>query len=277
MKTFLCSSAVVFGSVFTSIASEVIVGSVYLPVDPGVDAPVVVREVPYATSGAFPEVWFDAITQPYIVQQGRKAKGFDINLASRAGVKITCESAAAGQTKLYITWDFTKAHPKRVNEALIEGLLDCLEKSSGGSIGLYTKVVGGEKFPKAVAQVLNRIPAQAEAQLKVDSGGGPWSKKEVKLSQRLFALGGKNARQEVVKRYEQAKGVKTAQELWRLEQRIGEWRREISNTFRTPYSEELYAKCLHRGWLQEKDLAGFTPDRIKRIGEIKARFEEQKK
>lgn len=277
MNASICGAVALFSSCFFAMGSEVIVGSVYLPINPGVDSPVAVREVPYATSGAFPEVWFDAITQPYIVQQGAKAKGFDMNLASLAGVKISCESAAAGQTKLYITWDFTKAHPKLVNEALVNGLLKCLEKTAGGSIGLYTKVVGGEKFPEAVEQVLKRIPAQTEEQRKVDSGGGPWSKKEINLSRRLFTLGGKNARQEVVKRYQQAKKVETAQELWMLEQRIGEWRREISNTFRTPYSEELYAKCLQRGWLQEKDLAGFAPDRLKRIEKIRAGIAEPKK
>lgn len=151
-------------------ASEASLGTVYQPLDPMVDRSVEVREVPFVTGGAYPEVWFDSITRPHIPQQNLSHPVGDINVASRAKVKLSCESAAAGQKKLYITWDFSKADPKQLDEDLVKALIECLEKTAGNHIGLYSKFVGFEKYPQYQKLVEKRFPQQTPEQLKEDSG-----------------------------------------------------------------------------------------------------------
>lgn len=150
--------------------SENSLATIYQPLDPMVDGTVVVREVPFVTGRAYPEVFFDSITRPHIPQQSTGTPVGDINVASRAGISISCESAAAGQKKLYITWDFSKADPKLVNEDLIKALLKCLEKTSGKSIGLYSKFIEADKFPEFRKLIEKRFPPQTEQQLKEDGG-----------------------------------------------------------------------------------------------------------
>jgi hypothetical protein len=146
-------------------------GTVYQPLDPMVDGSVVVREVPFVTSGPYPEVFFSAITLPHVPQQGTQQKTGDINVASRAGLSLRCESASAGQKKLYIIWDFSKADPKLVNDELIDALLLCLEKTAGKVNVLYSKFVGEDRFPRLKNRILAQIPEQTEPQRKADSLG----------------------------------------------------------------------------------------------------------
>lgn len=150
--------------------SENSLHTVYQPLDPlaGGDGSVIVREVPFVTSGPYPEVLFYAITSPHLPQQMTPAKESDINVASRAGISISCESAASGQKKLYIIWDFSKANPKLVNKDLIEALLLCLEKTAGETIGLYSKIVGVVPDPAIKRQIFARIPEQTAEQLRID-------------------------------------------------------------------------------------------------------------
>ncbi len=172
MKRLLLLYPLVFAMCATCLrASENSLGTVYQPLDPMVDRSVEVREVPFVTGGAFPEVWFNSITKPHIPQQSTPSAVGDINVASRAKVKLSCESAAAGQTKLYIIWDFSKADPKQVNEDLVKALIECLEKTAGQSIVLYSKFVGFEKYPQFQKLVEARFPQQTPEQLKEDSGG----------------------------------------------------------------------------------------------------------
>lgn len=149
--------------------SENVLTTIYQPLDPMVDGSVIVREVPFVTGGAFPEVFFNAITQSHIPQQRTPSQVGDINVASRAGVSLHCESAAAGQKKLYITWDFTKADQKLVDEDLINALLECLERTSGKSIILYSKFVDADKFPHFRKMIEAKFPPQTAQQLKEDS------------------------------------------------------------------------------------------------------------
>jgi len=155
--------------------SENMLTTIYQPLDPMVDGSVVVREVPFVTAGSFPEVFFVAITRPHIPQQSTSNPASDINVASRAGISFQCESAAAGQMKLYLTWDLSKASPEAVNEGLIKALFECLEKTSGKSIVLYSKFVGAEKFPEFQKLIEARFPAQTEKQRMEDSNA-PHSK-----------------------------------------------------------------------------------------------------
>ena len=146
-------------------------GTVYQPLDPMVDGSVVVREVPFVTSGAYPEVFFDSITAPHIPQQSSMANHVgDINVASRARLLVSCESATAGQTKLHIIFDFSKADPQLIDEALVKAVLECAKRTAGKSIGLYSRVVGAEKYPELKKLIEKTIPPQTETQRKADSG-----------------------------------------------------------------------------------------------------------
>ena len=148
--------------------SENVLTTIYQPLDPMVDGSVVVREVPFVTGGAFPEVFFNAITRPHIPQQQAPSPVGDVNVASRAGVSLHCESAAAGQKKLYITWDFTKADRELVDEGLVSALLECLERTAGDSIVLYSKFVGSDKFSHFREKIEARFPQQTARQLEED-------------------------------------------------------------------------------------------------------------
>ncbi len=140
--------------------SENVLTTIYQPLDPMVDGSVVVREVPFVTSGAFPEVFFSAITRPHLPQQQTPSPVGDINVASRAGVSLDCRSAAAGQVKLYIIWDFTKADRKLVNKELIEALLECLERTAGKSITLYPKFIGADDYSDFRKIIEAKFPPQ---------------------------------------------------------------------------------------------------------------------
>jgi DNA integrity scanning protein DisA with diadenylate cyclase activity len=169
MKALPLLVAILAAMILRAHASEASLSTIYQPLDPMVDGAVVVREVPFVTGGAYPEVFFNSITRPHIPQQSLGTPVGDINVASRAGISITCESAAAGQKKLYVTWDFSKANPELVNEDLIKALLKCLEKTAGKSIGLYSKFIAAEKFPEFRKLIEKRFPPQTEGQLKEHS------------------------------------------------------------------------------------------------------------
>ena len=153
--------------------SEIDLTTIYQPLAPMVDGSVVVREVPFVTGGAFPEVFFTAITQPHIPQQHTPSPEGDINVASRAGVSLHCETAASGQKKLYITWDFTKADQKLVNEDVIKALLVCLERTAGKSTVLYSKFVAADEYSDFRRIIEAKFPSQTSKQLKEDSLNSP--------------------------------------------------------------------------------------------------------
>ncbi len=146
--------------------------TIYQPLHPMKDGIVaVVREVPYVTSGAIPEVWFDNITRPHIPQQDRSLPTGDINVASLAGLRLSADPVVAGdKSKLYLTWDFSHADPKQLSEDLVKVLIQCVEKTAGKSIVLYSKFVGFEKYPEYQKLVEARFPQQTPEQLKEDSG-----------------------------------------------------------------------------------------------------------
>ena len=156
-------------TLMTAHGSENVLTTIYQPLDPLVDGSVVVREVPFVTGGTFPEIFFTAITQPHIPQQQTPSAEGDINVASRAGVSLQGESASAGQKKLYITWDFTKADRKLVNKDLINALLVCLERTAGKSTILYSKFVGADDLADFRKIIEAKFPPQTAQQLEEDS------------------------------------------------------------------------------------------------------------
>ena len=147
-------------------ASETTLVSVYQPLILANEEMPTVCRVPYATGGAFPEVFFNAITQPHppLSNLPESVRIGDVNAASIAGVKISCVSATNGQTKLFIIWDFSKANEELVDESLINRLLDCLEKTADKKIILYSKFVAAERFSKYQKIISKRFPPQTKQQ-----------------------------------------------------------------------------------------------------------------
>lgn len=161
MIGFLVSSA--FGS-------EDRLTTVYQPLLFSENGPPVASPVPYVTSGPYPETFFDAITLPHppiCKDSDSPAKG-DVNAASIAGISISCDSATDGQKKLYVIWDFTKASKDLVTKELILALLECLEKTAGKDIVLYTKFAGADKYPEFQKMIESRFSKQTKVQFEED-------------------------------------------------------------------------------------------------------------
>lgn len=168
MKALLYIIAIIVVVSLHTEASESSVARVYIPLDPGVDRPVEVMGVPFYTSGPYPEILFSAITESYVLKHGKQVKGYDINLASLAGISLRCESAASGQKKLHITWDLSQADPKLVTKELIDGLLLCLEKTAGNKTVLYSKFIGFDAYEAYKKRVEAKFPQQTKAQKRED-------------------------------------------------------------------------------------------------------------
>jgi hypothetical protein len=141
-----------------AIGSENSLCTVYQPLDPMADGTAVVREVPFVTGGAFPEVLYEAITQPHIPQQRTPQKEGDINMASRAGISLSCQFLKP--KKLLLVLDFTKANQELVNVELIKALLQCIEKTADKTTVLHSRILGGEKYPSFKKMIEDRVPPQ---------------------------------------------------------------------------------------------------------------------
>ena len=72
---------------------------------------------------------------------------------------------------MYTTWDFSQANPDLTNEALIKALLQCLEKTAGDRIGLYSKFKGIDRFPEFQKLIVAKFPEQTNEQKEQDSRG----------------------------------------------------------------------------------------------------------
>jgi len=168
MKSLLYIIAIIVVVSLHTEASESSVARVYIPLDPGVDRPVEVVSAPFYTSGPYPEILFSAITEPYVLKHGKHVKGYDINLASLAGISLRCESAASGQKKLHITWDLSQADPKLVNRELIDGLLLCLKKTAGNKTVLYSRFIGFKNYEAYKQRIESEFPQQTKGQKRKD-------------------------------------------------------------------------------------------------------------
>jgi hypothetical protein len=173
MKFIPLILSALLSTLITTHGSENSLGTIYQPLDPMVDGTVEVREVPFVTGGPYPEVFFSAIPQPHIPQQQTPSPAGDINVASRAGISFSCDSATADQQKLYITWNFTKADRKLVDKDLINALLVCLERTAGKSTILYSKFVGADDLADFRKIIEAKFPPQSPEQLEEDSGSSP--------------------------------------------------------------------------------------------------------
>ncbi len=171
MNRHLSFLALIGFLVLSAFGSEDLLTTVYQPLLYSEEGPPVASPVPYGTAGPYPETYFNAITQqhpPLTSYPDNGTKG-DVNAASRAGISISCDSATGGQTKLYIIWDFTKANKDLVNKNLIKALLECLERTAGKNIHLYSKFIGADQFTEFKKMVETRYPKQTPKQFEEDS------------------------------------------------------------------------------------------------------------
>ena len=98
-----------------------------------------------------------------------------------------------------------------------------------------------------------------------------WSPSEKKAARQIFDLAVANAQKDVLKRHSN-KTIRTADELWRYELEIREWRKEVQTTLQFTYSSlpMCFGLCLRKGWLTESNLSGLSDERIERIRTIAA-------
>lgn len=98
-----------------------------------------------------------------------------------------------------------------------------------------------------------------------------WSPSEKKAARQIFDLAVANAQKDVLKRHSD-KSIRTADELWRYELEIREWRKEVQRTLQFTYSSlpTCFGLCLRKGWLTEANLAGLSDERIEHIRTIAA-------
>ena len=161
-------------------ASESFLTTIHQPLDGLRGGPPEVHAVPYAiASGAMPEIIFSCVTAAHIPQQSSPGRFGDINMASLAGIVVHAESAASGQRKVHVVFDFSKAKPELVTYELIVALVECLEKTASSiklgdrPIGLYSKFIGAERFPAMKKLIEARMPIQTDEQSIKDAKSTP--------------------------------------------------------------------------------------------------------
>jgi hypothetical protein len=96
-----------------------------------------------------------------------------------------------------------------------------------------------------------------------------WSPSEKKAARQTFDLAVANAQKDILKRHSD-KEISTADDLWRYELEIREWRKEVQNTLQFTYSSLpiCFGLCLRKGWLVESDFVGLCDERIEQIKSI---------
>ena len=97
----------------------------------------------------------------------------------------------------------------------------------------------------------------------------PWSPAEKMAARRIFDLAVANAQKDILKRHSE-KRITTADDLWKYELEIREWRREVQTTLQFTYSTLpiCFGLCLRKGWLVESNLSGLCEERIDFITKV---------
>ena len=96
-----------------------------------------------------------------------------------------------------------------------------------------------------------------------------WSPAEKMAARRIFDLAVANAHKDVLRRHSE-KRITTADDLWKYELEIREWRREVQTTLQFTYSTlpVCFGLCLRKGWLVESNLSGLCEERIEFITKV---------
>ncbi|MBN8709452.1 MAG: hypothetical protein J0I10_08735 [Verrucomicrobia bacterium] len=93
-----------------------------------------------------------------------------------------------------------------------------------------------------------------------------WSATDKSVAHKAAARAEAKAEAEVLELF-RAYPVKNADDLWRLELQIREWRRERKHAFTLNFerAEDQLAEWLHKAWLSPGDLAALSDTRRERI------------
>jgi hypothetical protein len=162
MKTLI--HALGFIAIFQMLleAGEIGLATANIPVHSPVDAPVQVVSVPFYTRGSYPEALIVAITEPYYVKQGEDKEASNFNLAAEAKLSIygtyLYQKSGAKAAGFYIEWNFSKVDPKKINKDLIAGVIECINKTLGDEMPIYSKFIGVEKYPEIEKQITAVFP-----------------------------------------------------------------------------------------------------------------------
>ena len=99
----------------------------------------------------------------------------------------------------------------------------------------------------------------------------PWSPAEKVAAHRIFDLASANAQKDLLKRHAE-KRITTADDLWKYELELREWRREVQTTLQFTYSTlpVCFRLCLRKAWLVESNLTGLSEERIDYIKRVRA-------
>jgi hypothetical protein len=96
-----------------------------------------------------------------------------------------------------------------------------------------------------------------------------WSESDKAVAKVAAERARRRAEQETIKLHQNYK-IENIDDLWRLELRIREWRKERQHRFTLNYeiASKQLAHWLAKGWLQESDLARLSPERLNEITNI---------
>lgn len=93
-----------------------------------------------------------------------------------------------------------------------------------------------------------------------------WSDSDKQVAQKAAIRARSTAEDEALRLFRNYP-VKTADDLWQLELKIREWRRDRQHVFTINYAraEEQMAEWIGRGWLRASDMETLSPARRERI------------
>ena|SRR5688572_7496623 len=93
-----------------------------------------------------------------------------------------------------------------------------------------------------------------------------WSESDKNLVRAALGRAQKRANDEVLQLFKK-QTVRKIEDVWALERKIGEWRRERYGKFYFDYStiESVLAECIRRGWLNFSDLQPLSEIRLEKI------------
>jgi hypothetical protein len=164
MRTRIATVFAAFAvAVCSAVASQNNLVTIYQPLWLSDDADPVLCPVPLVTGGAFPEVYYEAITMPHPpLARGAHVEGEgDVNSASAVGIILRCVPHL--KHGYVLEFDLTKVDTEniseKIDEKIVGALLDCVIKTMGKGRHYPSRIVGGDRFPQYVKQIETRIPA----------------------------------------------------------------------------------------------------------------------
>ena len=93
-----------------------------------------------------------------------------------------------------------------------------------------------------------------------------WSQSDRDVAKSALARAQKRANKEALQLFKNV-SVRTIDDLWSLEMKIRDWKKERFGKFYFHYAtvEKLLSQCIERGWLRVSDLQSMSEERLERI------------